>query len=56
MGKKHISGFGKIIAGIVIGGAVGSVLGLTLAPHTGKKTREMIVKKANETIEKIKES
>lgn len=49
----------KIIYGTVIGGAIGSVLGLMYAPQSGKKTRKQIsdayksgVKKGKSTISK----
>jgi len=32
----------KIIVGTVLGGAIGSVLGLLFAPQAGKKTRQEI--------------
>ena len=32
----------KVIMGTVVGGAIGSVLGLLFAPQTGKKTRNDI--------------
>jgi len=38
---------GKLIKGIIIGGAIGSILGMTIAPKTGKETREIIKKKSN---------
>ena len=39
---------GKLLAGILIGGAVGSILGLALAPHDGKKNRKIMAEKAEE--------
>lgn len=38
----------KIIMGAIIGTAVGSAVGLTLAPKTGKETREILVEKSKE--------
>lgn len=49
------SNTGKIIAGLVIGGALGSLLGLVLAPHEGKKTRKLLKEKASDALEKGKE-
>lgn len=43
-----------IVMGIILGGAVGSVLGLTLAPRKGKETREIIKQKGQQLIEKGK--
>lgn len=45
----------KLIMGVILGGAIGSVLGLTLAPRKGKETREIIKQKSAELIEKGKE-
>jgi gas vesicle protein len=36
----------KLISGILIGGAVGIIAGLLLAPTTGKEMRETIAKKS----------
>ncbi len=33
---------GKFLAGFVIGGAVGGVIGLLLAPRPGEETRQML--------------
>jgi gas vesicle protein len=38
VGKKVF----KLLTGVVVGGAIGSILGLTLAPKKGKETREFI--------------
>jgi gas vesicle protein len=32
----------KLLTGVVVGGAIGSILGLTLAPRKGKETREYL--------------
>lgn len=41
--KKRVSkGVFKVLTGVVVGGAIGSILGLTLAPEKGKKTRQII--------------
>ena len=36
------SGFGSFLAGVVIGGLVGAVLGLILAPQTGEEFRDHV--------------
>lgn len=36
----------KLLSGLVIGSAVGSILGLTLAPKKGKVTRDFLKKQA----------
>jgi len=43
----------KLLLGVVIGGAVGSILGVTLAPKSGKETRKMISQKSSKTWQKI---
>ncbi len=40
--KKVGKGVFKLLTGVVVGGAIGSILGLTLAPQDGKKTRKAI--------------
>lgn len=46
----------RIVMGLIIGGAIGSVLGLTLAPKPGKETRKYLSKKGEEIFKKGKES
>lgn len=38
----------KIFMGIVVGGAVGSVIGMTMAPKKGKDTRELLKEKGKD--------
>lgn len=45
----------RLVMGIILGGAIGSVLGLTLAPRKGEETRQIIKDKSKELIEKGKE-
>ncbi len=52
---------GKFIAGFVVGGAIGAIAGILLAPKSGKETREMLassaqdmIKRADETANQIK--
>lgn len=45
----------KLAMGIIIGGAIGSVLGLLFAPKKGKDTRKMLKEKGEELLEKGKE-
>lgn len=54
--KKITKKLDRLIMGVILGGAIGSVLGLTLAPRKGKETREIIKKKSHELIEKGKEA
>ena len=37
--KRRLS---KILTGMIVGGAIGSILGLTLAPKKGRETREYL--------------
>lgn len=51
--KKSLGGaLDKIFMGAIIGGAIGSVLGMGLAPKKGKETRQFLKEKAKEVIEK----
>ena len=52
---------GKFICGFLVGGAIGAVAGILLAPKSGKETREMLansaqemIKRADETADRIK--
>lgn len=53
--KKISKRFENLVTGVIIGGAVGSVLGLTLAPRKGSETRQIIKDKGAEVIGKGKE-
>jgi len=46
--KKKKKGLLKMLTGVVVGGAIGSILGLTLAPQKGKETRKAIKDKSME--------
>ena len=43
---KKQSGLDKILMGMVVGGAIGSVIGVGLAPKKGSETRKEVSKKA----------
>ncbi len=45
---KNVKVVDKLVMGLIVGGAVGSVLGMAFAPKTGKETRKIIKKKAEE--------
>ena len=45
---KVSKGIFKILTGFIVGGAIGSILGLTLAPREGKETRRAIREKSLE--------
>ncbi|MEK6535765.1 MAG: YtxH domain-containing protein [Thermodesulfobacteriota bacterium] len=46
---------GDFIAGLVVGGLIGAVIGILYAPKSGKETREEIGRKADELLSKAKE-
>jgi gas vesicle protein len=39
---------GKVALGVLAGVAIGSVLGMLIAPHKGSETRRKLVKKGND--------
>ena len=47
---------GKFLAGFIVGGAVGALAGLLLAPKSGEETREMIAKTSSELYGKTEDS
>ena len=53
--KKKGKGLLKMLTGMVVGGAIGSILGLTLAPKKGTETRKAIKEKSMELFLKGKE-
>lgn len=53
---------GKFLAGFVVGGALGAIAGLLLAPQSGEETRDLlsdaskdVVKKTDKTVKEIQE-
>ena len=48
VGKRVKKKIDKVLLGAVLGGAVGSILGVTFAPKSGKETRKIIGKKGRE--------
>lgn len=50
--KQDKNKLAKIIATFVIGGAIGSVLGLAFAPQKGSETRKVMKKKTDSVIKK----
>lgn len=53
--KKKQNSLDKILMGLVVGGAIGSVLGIGLAPKKGADTRKQIGKQAGKLFESAKE-
>ena len=47
---------GKFLAGFIVGGAVGALAGLLLAPKSGEETREMLAKTSSELYGKTEDS
>ena len=47
---------GKFLAGFLVGGAIGAVAGILLAPKSGEETREMIAKTSSEIYGKTEDS
>ena len=46
----------RVLTGVVIGSAIGSILGLTLAPKKGEETRQYLKDKSMEIFLKSKEA
>lgn len=44
----------KLVMGVIIGGAIGSVLGMAFAPRKGKETRRFLKEKGKELAESAK--
>ena len=44
--KRVGKGVFKVLTGVIVGGAIGSILGLTLAPKKGRETRRDIREKS----------
>ncbi len=51
--KKKKKKVDTLVKGLIIGGAIGSVLGVTLAPKSGKETRQIIKKSSSSVFEKL---
>jgi gas vesicle protein len=47
---------GKFLAGFIVGGAVGAIAGILLAPRTGEETREILSDKTTDVYGKAEES
>lgn len=48
--KKLGRRINHLVMGIILGGAIGSVLGLTLAPRKGKETRDLLKQKGQQFV------
>ena len=47
---------GKFIAGFIVGGAIGAIAGILLAPKAGEETREMLSNSAKDMIKEADET
>lgn len=47
---------GKFLAGFLVGGAIGAVAGILLAPKSGEETRAMLADGAKEALNKADET
>jgi gas vesicle protein len=54
--EKKVGHLDKILMGVVVGGAIGSVLGVSLAPKKGSETRKDISKYTNQAIKTTRRS
>jgi len=54
-GGRAMSKRDDFVAGLVVGGLIGAVIGILYAPKSGKETREEIGRKADELVTKAKE-
>jgi len=45
----------RLLVGVVVGGAVGSILGIALAPKAGKETRKFVLDHSRDTWHRIAE-
>lgn len=46
----------KFLAGFIVGGAIGAIAGILLAPKSGKETRELLANSAKEAASKADET
>ena len=45
--------FGFFTSGLILGGIIGSVLGILYAPDSGKRTRKKIQRKSDELVDDV---
>ena len=46
----------KFLAGFIVGGAIGAVAGILLAPKSGKETRELLANSAKDAAQRADET
>ncbi|MBA4336602.1 hypothetical protein C0416_02390 [bacterium] len=54
--KKRKGVLERVVMGVIVGGAIGSVVGLTVAPKKGKETRDYLKEKGKEVYGRGKEA
>lgn len=54
--KKKKGMVDKVVMGAIVGGAIGSVVGLAVAPKSGKETRDYLKEKGKEAYDRGKEA
>ncbi len=54
--KKITKAVDKLVMGIIIGGAVGSVLGMAFSPKSGKENRKLVKNKVEDIREMASEA
>lgn len=54
--EKLIMSAGKFLAGFIVGGAIGAIAGILLAPKSGEETRAMIAEGAKEALKRADET
>ncbi len=47
---------GKFFAGFLVGGAIGAIAGILLAPKSGEETRQMLAEGAKDMLDKADET
>ncbi|MFC1599656.1 YtxH domain-containing protein [Patescibacteria group bacterium] len=53
--KKKKGMMDKVVMGAIVGGAIGSVVGMTVAPKKGEETRKYLKDKGSEVYEKSRQ-
>lgn len=53
--KKKKGMMEKVVMGAIVGGAIGSVVGMTVAPKKGEETRQILKDKGTEAYNKSRE-
>jgi len=54
--KKKKGMMDKVVMGAIVGGAIGSVVGMTVAPKKGEETRKYLKDKGTEVYQKGREA